>query len=484
MLAAFLLRVSEMLATRNPGAEELLRDPYAPAPDDPTFARRLFGIAGSPVSSARVEDSLTAAHLRALLWIHRSQESLAAKRRAVQSGRRRADSEISPVSAADRATYPATTVRLRLLSRVPGRSARARHTTLDEIFVGARRVTNFSVSSPRTGAGTYCSACSTRSPAGIAAGFRGPRDRRRLRGLDGRPAARLRAAYSFRPFFQENSGPARARNRESPRRKGRTFLFLGDDTVPDPGFSASTPTPTRSRGGSGGRARLHDVAARAEGVPFLHHINETGFSRLRPDRGPRLGAVQLLLHVEHLRSAPAARGGRLFDTTFPHAAWEDIEIAYRMSKKGMKIVYRPAAVARHHHEITFLSFRRRQEKSGEAAAIFFERHPELGGFLGVPQALTRPHGSRFGYRLLATWASLAERWEVRGGLPAIDRVLRDDYLRGLSRSLAERGWSATSVRRRTASRTRREDRRGGTPDAHGLREVSRVPSVSTGEGSP
>jgi hypothetical protein len=102
-------------------------------------------------------------------------------------------------------------------------------------------------------------------------------------------------------------------------------------------------------------------------------------------------------------------------------------------------------VARHYHDIRFNSFRRRQQRSGEAAAIFFEKHPELGGFLGVPQALTFANGSGFGERLRAAWASLAERWELPGGRRALDRVLRDDYLRGLARSLEARGWSATSA---------------------------------------
>ena len=41
-----------------------------------------------------LEDPLTIAHLKALLWIHENHESLAAKRRRVQASRRRPDSEI------------------------------------------------------------------------------------------------------------------------------------------------------------------------------------------------------------------------------------------------------------------------------------------------------------------------------------------------------------------------------------------------------
>jgi hypothetical protein len=110
----------------------------------------------------------------------------------------------------------------------------------------------------------------------------------------------------------------------------------------------------------------------------------------------------------------------------------------------MKILYRPEAIARHYHDITFASFRRRQERSGEAAAIFFEKHPELGEFLGVPQALTLPNGSGATERLRAVWASLAQHWELPGARRALDRVLRNDYLRGLARSLRARGWSATT----------------------------------------
>lgn len=297
---------------------------------------------------------------------------------------------------------------------------------------------------------------------------------------------RLRAyapPYSFRPFFQENSGPARARNRGVSEAHGSHVLFLGDDTVPDPAL-------LRVHADAHAEPREHPVAVlgyttwpRERRVsPFLHHINEYG---LQFGYGLIEDADSVPFNFFYTSNISLPRRlleeAGLFDTTFPHAAWEDIEIAYRMSMKGMKIVYRPAAVARHHHEITFLSFRRRQEKSGEAAAIFFERHPELGSFLGVPQALMRPHGSRFGYRLLAAWASLAERWEVPGGLPAIDRVLRDDYLRGLSRSLAARGWSATSApaagpvhgtRREASSEPVSPD------DALAFGEVSRSPEPS------
>jgi GT2 family glycosyltransferase len=171
--------------------------------------------------------------------------------------------------------------------------------------------------------------------------------------------------------------------------------------------------------------------------PFLHHINEYGLQfgyRLIDDPDDVPFNFFYTSNVSLPRDLMLAAG--LFDTGFPHAAWEDIELAYRLMRRGMKMLYRPDAVARHHHAITFASFRRRQEKAGEAAAIFYAKHPELGGFLAVPQALALPDKppGRLA-RLLPAWASLAERHEVPGSRRAVERVLKDDYLRGLRRGL-------------------------------------------------
>ncbi|HYK42666.1 MAG TPA: glycosyltransferase family 2 protein [Thermoanaerobaculia bacterium] len=144
IFAAFVGRIGEMLATRNPGAAELLRDPYSGASNgssggaSSSFWRRAFGISASAAANEGVvvDDPLTIAHLRALLWIHRHQEALAEKRRAVQARRRRSDAEIF-------ARFP-----LRIVPTYPGderfdgawfqellgRAPRLVRTSLQEIF--------------------------------------------------------------------------------------------------------------------------------------------------------------------------------------------------------------------------------------------------------------------------------------------------------------------------------------------------------------
>jgi GT2 family glycosyltransferase len=93
ILGAFLSRVAEMLETRNPAAGELRRDPYSGSPAARPWARWL-GIAPTDSGRVTVEDPLTVAHLKALVWIYRHHDRLAKKRREVQATRRRADREI------------------------------------------------------------------------------------------------------------------------------------------------------------------------------------------------------------------------------------------------------------------------------------------------------------------------------------------------------------------------------------------------------
>ncbi|HEY3203958.1 MAG TPA: glycosyltransferase [Thermoanaerobaculia bacterium] len=253
--------------------------------------------------------------------------------------------------------------------------------------------------------------------------------------------AAYRPAYPFRFFSQENGGPAAARNRGVREAKGEIVLFMGDDTVPEPAL-LSVHGRTHAEPRSFPVAVLgYTTWPRERKVsPFLYHINEYG---LQFGYGLIEDSESVPFNFFYTSNVSLPRDllleVGLFDTSFPHAAWEDIEVAYRLMQRGMRMLYRPAAVARHHHDITLASFRRRQERAGEAAAIFYRKHPELGNFLAVPLAQRLPDRTPVTRRFLSFWASLGERRDLPGGRWAIDRILREDYLRGLKRGLAASG---------------------------------------------
>lgn len=246
-----------------------------------------------------------------------------------------------------------------------------------------------------------------------------------------------RPRYPHRVLSQSPSGPAVARNAGVRAAAGRWVAFLGDDTVPRPDWLRAHRRAHRERG-EGDLAVIGYTGwhPRMRRTRFLDYINEHGLQfgyALIEDRERVPFNFFYTSNVSLPRELLLEVG--LFDTSFPHAAWEDIEVAYRLMQRGMRMLYRASAVARHHHEITFASFRRRQEKAGEAAAIFYRKHPELGDFLAVPLARQPPSRATLSRHLFPLWAALAERSELPGARWALDRVLKEDYLRGLRRGL-------------------------------------------------
>ncbi|HKC24016.1 MAG TPA: glycosyltransferase [Thermoanaerobaculia bacterium] len=239
---------------------------------------------------------------------------------------------------------------------------------------------------------------------------------------------------------QKNAGPACARNAGAAAARGARLVFLGDDTVPEPGFLAThAAPPERGRPVAVLGYTTWDTE-RMRVTPFLTHLNERGAQfgyALIADPEDVPFNFFYTSNVSLPRDAFFALGG--FDVSFPSAAWEDVELAYRASraKERLLIVYRPSARARHEHPTTLESVLRRQRASGRAAALFARKHPELSAWLGVDEARmlgwSRPLGVAAAARALAALDPL--------GLPlprrVYDKVLRRPYLEGLREALAE-----------------------------------------------
>jgi glycosyltransferase involved in cell wall biosynthesis len=237
---------------------------------------------------------------------------------------------------------------------------------------------------------------------------------------------------------QPNGGPGRARNHGVSLASGRYVIFIGDDTVPEPRFVAeharvhaeANHDPMAACLGYTGWPRKERVTA------FMDYINDYGLQF-----GYKLiehGAVvpynffytsNISIDRELLLAHP-------FDTTFPSAAWEDIELAYRLDAKGLKIHYNARAVTRHHHPMDIDSFARRQYTVGKSGAIFFEKHPELGHFLGVYELQTRTLANEAQLAKLRRKARLGERFRLLARNQVFEALMREHYLRGLKDGLS------------------------------------------------
>ena len=232
---------------------------------------------------------------------------------------------------------------------------------------------------------------------------------------------------------QPNGGPGRARNHGVMLAQGRFVIFIGDDTVPEPRFLAE-------------HARVHREANDDPLVACLgytgwpHGERVTAFMDYINDYGLQFGYKLIedgavvpynFFYTSNISIDRQLLVDHPFDTTFPSAAWEDIELAYRLNELGLKIRYNAKAVTRHHHPMTVDSFARRQYTVGKSGAIFYKKHPELGHFLGVHELSTRALADEKHLARLRRRARLGERFRFLASSSAFETLMREHYLRGL-----------------------------------------------------
>ena len=245
-----------------------------------------------------------------------------------------------------------------------------------------------------------------------------------------------RSDITFRT--QANAGPGNARNHGVRLARGKFVIFIGDDTVPEPRFLAeharvhrhSNDDPLVAGLGYTGWPQRERITA------FMDYINDFGLQfgyRLIKD-----GEVVPFnfFYTSNLSIDRELLAAHPFDTTFPSAAWEDIELAYRLDRLGLKIRYNASAVTRHHHQMSVDSFARRQYTVGKSGAIFYRKHPELGHFLGVHELETRQLAGERELTRLARKARLGERFRLLARPQVFERLMREHYLRGLRDGLA------------------------------------------------
>lgn len=152
-------------------------------------------------------------------------------------------------------------------------------------------------------------------------------------------------------LHQPNRKQGAARNLGAGKAQGDFLVFLGDDTIPDPGFLSQHSAGRRKRGQWSRDSRLVVIGR----TRWARHLATTRFTRYIGEQGWQFG-FSLIADPENVPfnffyTSNLSIGRRFFldsggfDEDFQEYGWEDIELSLRLCKNGMRLVYQPDAVA-------------------------------------------------------------------------------------------------------------------------------------------
>ncbi len=194
---------------------------------------------------------------------------------------------------------------------------------------------------------------------------------------DGTETSAKNNSYKFplKYIKQEARGPAAARNTGLEKACGDIALFLNDDCLAIPGLL------TRHRVTHPGQYECTvlgriEWAPEYDADPLLKELVDKHYFPYYQivDREE----VSFAYFITGNLSVPLQKvkeaGG--FDERFSEAAFEDIELGYRLDKMGLNMKYDPEALAYHLHDLDFNALFDRQQKVAYWLNAFLEKHPE------------------------------------------------------------------------------------------------------------
>ncbi|HEY1649030.1 MAG TPA: glycosyltransferase [Terracidiphilus sp.] len=175
-----------------------------------------------------------------------------------------------------------------------------------------------------------------------------------------------------RLISQANAGPAAARNRGALEARGTIILFTDDDCVPMSSWVDAMLEPFKDP----------DVVG-AKGIYCTRQKSLTArFVQIEYEDRYHLMASHPSIDFIDTYSAAFRRerflemGG--YDTSFPVACAEDIELSYRMSARGWKMKFVPAAIVYHTHPDTFWSYLKKKYKFAFWRVLALRKNPSKG----------------------------------------------------------------------------------------------------------
>lgn len=182
-------------------------------------------------------------------------------------------------------------------------------------------------------------------------------------------ASVVRRFANVRLITQANAGPAAARNRGAVEATGTVLLFTDDDCIPAQGWLDAMRAPFEDAEVVGAkgiyRTRQKSLVARFVQVEY-------------EDRYRLMKRFRFIDFIDTY-SAAFRRDNFMemagYDTSFPVACAEDIELSYRMAGRGWKMKFVPEAVVYHTHPATLGAYLKKKYKFAFWRVLAVRKNP-------------------------------------------------------------------------------------------------------------
>lgn len=175
---------------------------------------------------------------------------------------------------------------------------------------------------------------------------------------------------------QVHKGPAAARNKGIKKAKGEIVLIINDDTVVTKDllkkhYEFHQKYPAENFGLLGLVTWHPDL----EITPFMYWLEHGGpYFSFWSIKGKEAGWQRFWTCNISLKKDFLLKNG-LFDEEFPYAAWEDVELGYRLGKAGLRLFYDKKALGYHYHPTTIMSIKNKMRANGGSALLLRNKLP-------------------------------------------------------------------------------------------------------------
>jgi len=172
-----------------------------------------------------------------------------------------------------------------------------------------------------------------------------------------------------RLITQSNAGPAAARNRGALEARGTIILFTDDDCVPTPEWLAAMIEPFKDPSVVGAKGIYH-TRQRSLAARFVQIEYEDKYRRMSDL--PQIDFIDTY-SAGFRRNRFLEMNG--YDTSFPVACAEDVELSYRMSARGWTMRFVPAAIVYHTHPDTLWRYLNKKYKFAFWRVLAVRKNP-------------------------------------------------------------------------------------------------------------